>query len=168
MKKDKNTLTSNDIQYLERCLTLAEDAVKAGDQAFGSILVNDAGAIIAEARNRVNEETALSHPEYELAQWAAKNLSEEERIQTTMYTTGEHCPMCSAAHGWVNLGTIVYLSSGKQLNEWLQEIDAPPSPINFVATEEIIKKIEIRGPGSGELLQKIKDLHIEYYKKQRK
>lgn len=165
MKQDKTTLTSADIQYLKRCLTLAEEAVIAGDQAFGSVLVNQEGEIIAEARNRVNEETALSHPEFELADWAAKNLSKDERSKTTMYTTGEHCPMCSAAHGWVNLGTIVYLSSGKQLNEWLKEIDAPPSPINFIPTEEIIKEIEIRGPGSGELLHKIKNLHIEYYKK---
>jgi len=25
-----------------------------------------------------------------------------------MYTSGEHCPMCAAAHGWVGIGKLVY------------------------------------------------------------
>ena len=29
----------------------------------------------------------------------------------TVYTSGEHCPMCSAAHAWVGLGRIVYAVS---------------------------------------------------------
>lgn len=95
----KNNIKATDEQYLRSCLELAAESVKAGDQAFGSILVNTDGKIIAEARNRVNEKNALAHPEIELAQWAAENLSDQERASTTMYTTGEHCPMCSAAQG---------------------------------------------------------------------
>ena len=159
----KNSLTKTDVKHLKHCLLLAEEAVKAGDKPFGSILVNQDGKIIAEARNRVNELTPLAHPEFELADWAAKNLSLEERRLTTMYTTGEHCPMCSAAHGWVELGAIVYLSSAKQLQEWLGELNAPPSPIQFFPVEEIIPNVEVRGPATGELLKKIKDLHKEYY-----
>ncbi len=159
----ENTLTQTDIKHLKHCLSLAEEAVNAGDKPFGSILVNQRGEVIAEARNRVNELTPLAHPEFELAHWAAENLSSEERKHTTMYTTGEHCPMCSAAHGWVGLGTIVYLSSAKQLNEWLKEMKVPPSPIAFFPVEDIIKNIEVRCPETGVLLSKIKDLHRRYY-----
>lgn len=164
----KNELIPTDIKHLKHCLLLAEEAVKAGDKPFGSILVNPEDRVIAEARNRVNELTPLAHPEFELAHWAARNLSASERKQTTMYTTGEHCPMCSAAHGWVGLGIIVYLSSAAQLKEWLGEIDAPPSPIQFFPVEEIIPNIEVRGPATGELLQRIKDLHRRYYKEIRR
>lgn len=152
-------LKNNDQKYLERCLELAEESVKAGDEAFGSVLVNAEGKIIAEARNRVIEKTILAHPEIDLAYWAAENLSQEERLKTTMYTTGEHCPMCSAAHGWVGLGTLVYLSSAKQLGEWQKDDHLPDAPINFLPVEEIIKNIEVRGPGEGDLLEKIKTLH---------
>ena len=155
---EKN-ITEDDKKYLRRCLELAEESVKAGDEAFGSVLVNEAGEIIAEARNRVKEINVLAHPEIELAKWAAENLSKSERSKTTMYTTGEHCPMCSAAHGWVGLGTIVYLSSAKQLGEWQKEFNIPSAPINFLPVEEIIKNIEVRGPAEGELLEKIKKLH---------
>ena len=48
-------LKVGDEKYLRRCLELAAQSVEAGDEAFGSILVNAQGEIIAEARNRVNE-----------------------------------------------------------------------------------------------------------------
>lgn len=155
----KNNFKTTDEKYLRRCLELAKESVEAGDEAFGSVLVNDAGEIIAEARNRVNEKTILAHPEIDLAYWAAENLTEEERAKSTMYTTGEHCPMCSAAHGWVGIGGLVYLSSAKQLGEWQKEYDLPAAPINFLPVEDIIKNIEVRGPAEGDLLQEIKKLH---------
>ena len=71
----KNTITTTDEKHLRRCLELATESVEAGDEAFGSVLVNQAGEIIAEARNRVNEKTILAHPEIDLAYWAAENLS---------------------------------------------------------------------------------------------
>ncbi|QOW09178.1 nucleoside deaminase [Kaistella flava (ex Peng et al. 2021)] len=154
-----------DGKYLRRCLELAKEAVEAGDEAFGSILVDEDGKIIEEARNRVNEKTILAHPEIDLAYWAAENLSEEERAKTTMYTTGEHCPMCSAAHGWVGLGALVYLSSARQLGEWQKEYNLPEAKINFLPVEDIIKNIEIRGPAEGDLLEEIKKLHQKAWTK---
>ena len=159
-------LRKSDEEFLRRCLELARESVEAGDEAFGSVLVNEYGEIIAEARNRVNEKTILAHPEIDLAYWAAENLSAEERAKTTMFTTGEHCPMCSAAHGWVGIGSLVYLSSAKQLGEWQKDYDLPAAPINFLPVEDIIKNIEVRGPAEGDLLQEIKKLHeIKWSKK---
>lgn len=161
----KDNLTEKDLKHLKQCLTLAAESVKAGDKPFGSILVNEKDEVLAEARNRVNELTALAHPEFELAHWAAENLSPEQRKKTKMYTTGEHCPMCSTAHGWVGLGDIIYLSSGIQLQGWLAEMDAPSSPVRFYPVEEIIPGINVKGPASGKLLEEIKKLHQEYYDK---
>ena len=157
-------LKETDEKYLRRCLELAKESVEAGDEAFGSVLVTEDGKIIAEARNRVNE-TILAHPEIDLAYWAAENLSEEERAKTTMYTTGEHCPMCSAAHGWVGLGTLVFLSSAQQLGEWQKEFNLPSAPINFLPVEDIIKNVEVRGPADGGLLEEIKILHQKVWTK---
>lgn len=163
MENSQNRFTENDIEHLKHCVALAEEALKAGDEPFGSILVNEDNEVIATARNRVNEINTLSHPEIELANWAVENLSENDKNNTTMYTSGEHCPMCAAAHGWVGLGEIVYLSSAAQLGKWLEEIDAKAAPINFIPAEEIIKNTSIKGPFNGELLQEIKDLQIKYH-----
>ena len=75
--------------------------------------------------------------------------------------------MCSAAHGWVGLGTLVYLSSAKQLGEWQKEFNRSEAKINFLPVEEIIKKVEVRGPAEGELLRDIKKLHEMNWKQNR-
>ncbi len=156
-------ILEHDIPFLERCLELAEEAVAAGDQAFGSILVSERGEILAEDRNRIMELTPLAHPEYALAKWAAENLSADERARTTMYTTGEHCPMCAAAHGWVGLGAIVYLSSSGQFAAWLEKHNLPKGAVAAIPVKEIVPHIEVRGPFDGILHEKLYTLHHKYF-----
>lgn len=151
--------TSTDNHFLSLCIDLAEEALQAGDKPFGSILVDKDGNILAQARNRIYEVNALAHPEYELAEWALNNLSTEQRRESTMYTSGEHCPMCAGAHGIAGIGTVVYAGSGRLLNEWLEEFGVPLSPINLIPIEEVVKDIIVRGPAEGELLERIKELH---------
>lgn len=157
------TLTPTDLRHLRHCLALATEALQAGDEPFGSILVGAGGEVLAEARNRVNELTNLAHPEIELAQWAAISLAPAARAAATLYTSGEHCPMCAAAHGWVGLGKIVYLSSAGQLMQWLSELGVPDAPIRFMPVQDIIRDVEVAGPASGELLEEIKALHVAYH-----
>ncbi|MBA6154741.1 nucleoside deaminase [Gelidibacter gilvus] len=155
--------TATDLKFLQRCLMLAEEALDAGDQPFGSILVNADNEIIAEARNRINEKNVLAHPEIELAVWAMENLSLEERREAIMYTTGEHCPMCAGAHGWAEIGSLYFLHSAEQLGTWLSDMGVGPAPIEFVPAKDIMKNAVIKGPGQGEMLKKIKELHQRYY-----
>ena len=152
-------LTSTDKHFLSLCIDLAEEALKAGDKPFGSVLVDKENNILAQARNKANSINVLAHPEYELAEWALDNLTEEQRKESTMYTSGEHCPMCGAAHGMAGIGTVVYAASGRQLNEWLKELNISLSPINMLPIEDIVKDIIVRGPADGELLERIKSLH---------
>ncbi|MXV38216.1 nucleoside deaminase [Flavobacteriaceae bacterium Ap0902] len=165
IQKEKSldsSFNSTDIKFFKVCLDLAKQALDAGDQPFGSILVNANNEIIAKARNRINEKNALSHPEIELAKWALENLSVEERQKSKMYTTGEHCPMCAGAHRWAEIGSLYYLSSGEQLGQWLEEFGVEDGPINFISTKEIIKNVEIKGPANGELSDKIKEMHRQF------
>jgi len=156
-------LISTDKHFLSLCIDLAEEALKAGDKPFGSILVDKDGNILAQARNKVNALNALAHPEYELAAWALNNLTSEQRRQSTMYTSGEHCPMCAGAHGMAGIGTVVYAASGRQLNEWLEEFGVAPTAINLIPIEDVVKDITVRGPAEGELLERIKRLHRKVY-----
>ena len=147
------------MHFLALCIDLAEEALKAGDKPFGSILVDNEGNILAQARNKVNTLNDLAHPEYELAAWALNNLTKEQRQKCTMYTSGEHCPMCAGAHGMSGIGTVVYAASGSLYNEWLQEFDGSLPLINLIPIEDIVKDIIVRGPAEGDLLERIKSLH---------
>ncbi|MDO5768803.1 MAG: nucleoside deaminase [Psychrobacter sp.] len=151
-------VTDKDMPYLQRAIALAAEALGAGDEPFGSVLVDASGTVLYEDRNRVNTQEATYHPEIAVARWAAENLAKEARQSTTVYTSGEHCAMCSAAHAWAGLGRIVYVSSSQQLGEWLEEWGvANQSPINALPIGAIAPNIEVEGPVP-ELVDEIKQL----------
>lgn len=147
-------------KYLKRAVELAEEALKKGDEPFGSILVSDKGEILFEDHNRVSGGDHTQHPEFAIARWAAQSLSPAERKKAVVYTSGEHCAMCSAAHAWVGLGRIVYASSTAQLDEWSKEMDLEPSPVKSLAIEEVIRDADVEGPVE-EFTEKIRTLQFK-------
>src|SRR5690606_23308006 len=114
------------------------------------------GRVLAEDRNRVGTGDRTRHPEFELARWAAANLTPEERAAATVYTSGEHCPMCAAAHGWVGLGRIVYVSSSEQLAGWLAELGIPAPPVRPLPIREVVPSVAVEGPVPG-LAEQVRD-----------
>jgi tRNA(Arg) A34 adenosine deaminase TadA len=155
-------VTAADLPYLRRCVELATEAVEAGDFPFGSVLVAADGAVVAEDRNReVTAGDATRHPEFELARWAAANMTPPERAAATVYTSGEHCPMCAAAHGWVGLGRIVYVTSTEQMGAWLTELGVSPAPVRPLAIPDVVPGVEVAGPVPG-LAEQVRDLHRRF------
>jgi len=158
----RSVITDADLPYLRRCVELAAEAVAAGDFPFGSVLVAADGTVLAEDRNReVTSGDPTSHPEFALAQWAAMNVPPPERAEATVYTSGEHCPMCAAAHGWAGLGRIVYATSSKQLTNWLAELGVGPSPVLPLAITEVVPGLPIAGPVP-QLADEVRELHRRF------
>lgn len=151
-------ITQIDYKHLERCVELAEIALNKGDEPFGSVLVSESGDVLFEDHNHVASGDHTQHPEFAIARWAANNMTPEEREKATVYTSGEHCPMCAAAHGWVGLGRIVYASSSEQLVEWMKDLGASPSPVKTLPIEEVIRDAKVEGPVP-ELAEKVRKLH---------
>ncbi|MES3057361.1 nucleoside deaminase [Sphingomonas faeni] len=135
-----------DIRHLQRCVKLATEAVDAGDQPFGSILVSRDGTVLFEDRNRTDGGDATRHPEFAIARWAADHLSPEERQDAVVYTSGEHCAMCAAAHGLVGLGRIVYATSTPQLSRWMQELGKPSLGIALLRITDVVPDADVTGP----------------------
>lgn len=155
-------IQETDMKYLKRCIELAEIAVQNGDEPFGSVLVSADGEVLAEERNRVGSGDPTQHPEFALARWAAAHMAVEDRPKATVYTSGEHCPMCSAAHGFVGLGRIVYASSSEQLSEWRSEMGVAPSPVTTYPIQEVVPDIQVDGPVP-ELAEQVRELHRLVY-----
>jgi tRNA(Arg) A34 adenosine deaminase TadA len=143
---DSADLTDADRTHLRRCVDLAEEALEAGDEPFGSLLVDADGRELFADRNRVAGGDRTQHPEFAIARWAAEHLSPAERARATVFTSGEHCPMCAAAHAWVGLGRIVYASSSAQLTAWLTEWGAQPGPVAPLPVQAVAPGIEVAGP----------------------
>ena len=147
-----------DLAFLRRCVELAGEALEAGDEPFGSLLVDAAGEVRFEDRNRVQDGDETRHPELEVARWSASHLTADERAASTVYTSGEHCPMCSAAHAWMGLGPIVYAASSAQLVGWRTSWGLAASPVLPLAINEIAPGVEVRGPFA-ELEEALFELH---------
>lgn len=139
-------MDDHDLHHLRRCVDLAREAVKAGNQPFGSILVSTSGKILFEGRNRVGGGDPTRHPEFAIVRWAARNLSPDERQAATVYTSSEHCAMCAAAHGLAGMGRIVYATSTVQLGVWLEELGRPSLGIAPLRITDVIPGAEVEGP----------------------
>jgi len=54
--------------------------------------------------------------------------------------------MCAAAHAWVGLGRIVYVSSTEQMVGWLAELGAGSSPVRPLPITEVAPGLLVHGP----------------------
>jgi tRNA(Arg) A34 adenosine deaminase TadA len=151
-------ISDEDLERLRRCTDLAPVALDDGDEPFGSILVGGQGATLYEDRNRVKDGDHTLHPEFAIARWAVDNLTPDDRARATVYTSGEHCAMCAAAHAWVGLGRIVYATSSEQLTRWLTEWGAPLPPVAPLPITAVAAGVIVDGPAP-ELADAMKALY---------
>lgn len=139
-------LTTQDRKFLQQCVDLAREALDNGDEPFGSVLVDSEGQVRFTDRNRVAGGDHTRHPEFEIARWAAANMTPAQRASAVVYTSGEHCPMCSAAHAWVGLGRIVYATSSSQLAAWHQEWGISAGPVAPLPITTVAPSLPVAGP----------------------
>jgi tRNA(Arg) A34 adenosine deaminase TadA len=151
------SLSEDDLRHLRRCVALAAEALEAGDDPFGSLLVDGDGVVRREERNRAGAGDETRHPELALAQWSA-SLPASERAVATVYTSGEHCPMCAAAHAWMGLGRLVYAVSGAQLAAWRREWGLAAAPVRVLSVAEVAPGVVTDGPAP-ELEDEVRALH---------
>jgi tRNA(Arg) A34 adenosine deaminase TadA len=139
-------VSEEDLQHLERCVALARTALDGGDEPFGSVLVDRGGRVLFEGHSEVQGGDQTRHPEFAAARWAVANLDPEARAAATVYTSGEHCPMCAAAHAWVGLGRIVYAASSAQLTRWRSEWGLPAGPVAPLPINAVAPYLVVDGP----------------------
>jgi tRNA(Arg) A34 adenosine deaminase TadA len=151
-------LSETDLRHLRRCVALAHAAYDAGEEPFGSVLVSPDGQTLFEDHNRTSRDDQTRHPELEIARWAGTHLPRAERGRCTVYTSGEHCPMCSAAHAWAGLGRIVYAASTEQLVRWRDGWGLAPGPVAPLPITAVAPGLVVAGPAPG-LEEEMRELH---------
>lgn len=153
-------IDDTDRKHLQRCVDLASEALDRGNEPFGSVLVSSKGEVLFEDYNRIGGGDHTQHPEFAIARWAANNMDVQDRAKATVYTSGEHCPMCAAAHGWVGLGRIVYASSAAQMTAWLSELGVPAFRVRPLPIGDVISDTPVDGPVE-EFARQGRALHVQ-------
>lgn len=96
-------------KYMRRCLELAAQAAREGEIPVGCVIVDAAGEIIAEGRNRRQSRGLVTgHAEIEALEAAARVRGDWRMDDCTLFVSLEPCPMCAGAMIMSRLGTLVY------------------------------------------------------------
>jgi tRNA(adenine34) deaminase len=99
----------------ELFMRMAIDEAARADFPFGAVIVRD-GKVLAAGRNQgksANDPTA--HGEMVAIRRFVASRPADELKGTTLYTSGEPCPMCMGAILWCGIGRVVFAASIDEL-----------------------------------------------------
>lgn len=100
---------TQDEEFMEKALELAQKAAAMGEVPVGAIVVNKNGEIIGEGYNRREElQSPIAHAEILAIEQAARKLKSRRLSDCTLYVTLEPCPMCAGAIMNAGLKRLVY------------------------------------------------------------
>ncbi|CAH1785087.1 unnamed protein product [Owenia fusiformis] len=111
---DDETISDEHIQWMQKALDFAKDALTNSEVPVGCIIVYD-NQIIGNGRNFVNEtKNATRHAEFvaidQVLDWCKKTdcASEEVFKNSVLYVTVEPCIMCAGALRAIQIPLVVY------------------------------------------------------------
>jgi tRNA(adenine34) deaminase len=106
----------------ERFMRLALEEAALGDYPFGTVIVKK-GEVLARGHNRgKQEQDPTAHGEMVAIRNCLHAHGPEKLKGTTLYTSGESCPMCMGAIVWCGITRVVYGASIAELSTKLGQI----------------------------------------------
>jgi len=98
-----------------RFMRLALEEAALGDYPFGAVIVGD-GAVLARGRNLGKQERdPTAHGEMVAIRNFLAAHGPDKLKGTTLYTSGESCPMCMGAIVWCDISRVVFGASIAEL-----------------------------------------------------
>jgi len=157
-------LSTQDERLLHRAIRVSERAVENGNQPFGALLADSAGNVLLEAENSaVTGKDPTCHAETNLVKLAIRELSPEEIVSATLYTSCEPCAMCSGAMYWGGINRMVYAMGEADLLGLTGDHPANPT-MTGVGCRTILssgqRDIEVLGPF---LVEEAMEIHRTYW-----
>lgn len=129
-------------EFTRRSVELAAQAGGFGNRPFGSVIVGPDGGVLGEGRNEAATSGDLTaHAEVV----AMRAIAADRLIGSTVYASGEPCPMCAAALVWAGVARVVFAASTQAFARVL-----PSGPQFDIGCAELISRcdadIEVIGP----------------------
>jgi tRNA(adenine34) deaminase len=105
---DATSITPEDLEAMERALSLARRAAELGEVPVGAVVVHE-GRVIGEGYNRpVGSSDPTAHAEIMALRAAAQHLGNYRLLGATLYVTLEPCAMCAGALVLARIARLVF------------------------------------------------------------
>ena len=94
--------------FMQRAFAAREESVRAGDQPYGAVMVQD-GRIVGWGPSRVVvDRDPTAHAEMQAVRDAARRLGTRDLSGCVIYATSRPCAMCETALYWAGAQRIVH------------------------------------------------------------
>jgi tRNA(adenine34) deaminase len=134
-----------DLEAMRLAIAASREALDAGDNPYGAVLVSARGAVLHVAANRQNSERDITaHAEVVLVRETAARLGAAALSGATVYASGEPCAMCSGALYWAGVQRIVYAAPNEVMNELFGGEQLPIRCVEVLAGAS--RKVQVEGP----------------------
>ena len=95
--------------WMREAITLAQEAMAAGEVPVGCVIVDREGNILGRGRNRREaDKSAAAHAEILAIEAACRAVGDWRLSDLTLYVTLEPCPMCAGAIINARIGKVFY------------------------------------------------------------
>ena len=89
--------------FMMKAFEMKREAVAAGDQAYGAVVVKDDRIVSAAPSRVVTNVDPTAHAEMEALRDAAVHLGSRDLSGCVLYSSSPPCPMCEAAAFWAHV-----------------------------------------------------------------
>lgn len=142
-------IEQRDADYLRQAIAKSRVALERGNRPYGAVLVGADGQVLAEGQNTEQSERDITgHAETNALREAYLRLGPEVVAGSTMYASGEPCPMCAATMFYGGVSRVVFAVSRAKARALTPA--AQGSPTLGISSREILatssRPIEVVGP----------------------
>jgi tRNA(Arg) A34 adenosine deaminase TadA len=95
-------------QAMRRAEALRDEAVRAGDQPYGAVVLRGEVVVGASPSRVLTHADPTAHAEMEAIRDAARRLRSRDLLSCVLVSTSRACRMCEAAAGWAGISRMVY------------------------------------------------------------
>jgi guanine deaminase len=95
-------------QAMRRAEALRDEALRAGDQPYGAVVLRGDVVVGASPSRVVTNTDPTAHAEMEAIRDAARQLRTRNLSGGVLVSTSRACGMCEAAAGWAGITRMVY------------------------------------------------------------
>ena len=111
-------IEQRDAENLRQAIAQSRLALERGNRPYGAILVGADGQVLAEGQNtEQSDRDVTGHAETNALREAYQRLGPDRLAGSTMYASGEPCPMCAATMFYGGVSRVVFAVSRARARE---------------------------------------------------